>query len=323
MTIIIGAGMAGLLAAAMLRTDCKVILEAAPSLPNNHSALLRFRSDIVGNTIGVPFKPVNVMKSVIPWRGLVADALAYSKKSTGTYALRSSLSATGELETRFIAPPDLVQLLYDRRPVEVLFDYAADRSLAARVADSEPIISTMPMPALMELLGWEDKPEFRYCDGLNISVELDPSIDLYITLYVPNPEREFGRVSITGNKLVIECPKPGWLPEDVAALQESMAGESCTGGVRKLLYDALYLFGIDPKCAIGTPEVKRQRYAKILPIDERLRKKFMMWATDKFSIYSLGRFATWRPGLLLDDVVNDVRVIQGMISNGNYQHRKG
>ncbi len=48
----------------------------------------------------------------------------------------------------------------------------------------------------------------------------------------------------------------------------------------------------------------------------------MMWATDNFNIYSLGRFATWRPGLLLDDLVNDIRVIQKIADHGNYDHRK-
>ncbi len=60
---------------------------------------------------------------------------------------------------------------------------------------------------------------------------------------------------------------------------------------------------------------------KILPIDEDVRKRFIMWASDKHQVYSLGRFATWRPGLLLDDVVNDVRVIQRIHKQGNYEHR--
>jgi hypothetical protein len=44
---IIGAGMAGLIAGHMLRRHSPEIHEAASSLPNNHSALLRFRSDAV------------------------------------------------------------------------------------------------------------------------------------------------------------------------------------------------------------------------------------------------------------------------------------
>ncbi|NDG64822.1 MAG: hypothetical protein EBY29_15370, partial [Planctomycetes bacterium] len=64
-----------------------------------------------------------------------------------------------------------------------------------------------------------------------------------------------------------------------------------------------------------------QPYSKILPIDEGERRKFIVWATDQHGIYSLGRFATWRPGLLMDDVVNDVRVIRKIIKNGSYEYR--
>jgi hypothetical protein len=61
---------------------------------------------------------------------------------------------------------------------------------------------------------------------------------------------------------------------------------------------------------------------KILPIDEDIRRRFIMWASDNFGIYSLGRFATWRPGLQLDDLVNDVRVIQRISSTNSYDYRK-
>jgi hypothetical protein len=41
----------------------------------------------------------------------------------------------------------------------------------------------------------------------------------------------------------------------------------------------------------------------------------MAWATDNYNIFSLGRFATWRPGLQMDDLVQDVRKIEGWFSN--------
>ena len=56
--IIYGAGMGGLLTANMLRRYNPTIKEAQPSLPNNHDALLRFRSDKVAIATGIPFKKV-------------------------------------------------------------------------------------------------------------------------------------------------------------------------------------------------------------------------------------------------------------------------
>jgi hypothetical protein len=55
-----------------------------------------------------------------------------------------------------------------------------------------------------------------------------------------------------------------------------------------------------------------QSYAKIAPMDETLRRNFIYWAsTVTGRAYQLGRFATWRPRLLLDDLVHDVRLIEG------------
>jgi hypothetical protein len=59
------------------------------------------------------------------------------------------------------------------------------------------------------------------------------------------------------------------------------------------------------------------KYAKILPIPEQVRRDFMHWATVNHHIYSLGRFATWRPGLMLDDLVNDIRLIAGWIDRSD------
>ena len=57
-----------------------------------------------------------------------------------------------------------------------------------------------------------------------------------------------------------------------------------------------------------------QRYGKILPFDEEERQAFILWATETFGIYSLGRFATWRQ-ILLDDLVRDIGVIKRLIEN--------
>jgi hypothetical protein len=69
---------------------------------------------------------------------------------------------------------------------------------------------------------------------------------------------------------------------------------------------------------------QEQPYAKILPIDNRIRQRFIIWASDEKRVYALGRFATWRPTLLLDDAVNDVRQIQKLISDPGsaYPHKK-
>tara|TARA_Y100000310_G_C20666573_1_gene807845 strand:+ start:1011 stop:1907 length:897 start_codon:yes stop_codon:yes gene_type:complete len=296
--IVVGAGMAGLLAAAMLRSECTCVAEKQDKIPNNHSAVLRFRSKIVADVLNIPFKEVDVLKAVQPWRNPVADALSYSFKTNGTSTLRSSTTANGEMVRRYIAPPDLIQRMVNCVQAKISPNMDVDPKSLSR-----PCISTMPMPTLMELLGWRDRVEFHHIKGTNIHMHID-DMDAYCSLYVPDPVYPFSRISITGSEAVVETHGP---------IQEQP--RACVNMVAKLL-------GVNSK-RIGDPVFHSQPYSKILPIDDHVRKRFMLWATEKHNVYSLGRFATWRPGLLLDDVVNDVRVIHRMIHGGTtYEGRK-
>src|SRR5688572_5532364 len=82
---IAGAGMAGLLAANLLRRHRPEVFERQLDLPHNHSALLRFRSPAVSDATGIPFRRVLIRKGI--WDGKrVVDrcsiplANAYSQK---------------------------------------------------------------------------------------------------------------------------------------------------------------------------------------------------------------------------------------------------
>jgi hypothetical protein len=222
--IIVGAGMAGLLAARMLSRFNPVIIERQETLPNNHHAVLRFRSTVVGDTLGIPFKKVNMIKDTTHWRNPVADSMAYSYK-------------------------------YDALPP---FEYAVGSVITARV---------------------------RNCDA-------------YASLLVPNPIYPFSRISITGDELIVECPLH--TPEtlelygDLAELAAGLMGVNGSG-INNHIYD------------VAAPVL--MPFNKILSIDDDARKQFIWWATDQHRVFSLGRFATWRPGLLLDDLVKDIRLI--------------
>lgn len=305
--IIVGAGMAGLLAAAMLRDPGTVIYEAQESLPHNHNSLLRFRSSVVGDTLGIPFKEVQVLKSVHSWRNPAADAMAYALKTTGQGRLRSILSAESKIETRYIAPDNLVERMAALVPsVQFGQSFMFKKELTQRT----PVISTIPMPHLMAALNWPVRSEFRQRPGANIIADLDPElVDTYCSVYTPDPALPFARVSVTGSTMIAECY---WHKDDPAP----DLGEGT-------LNDAMAVLGL-PTTAVMAWRYKRQNYAKILPIDERERKTFIMWASENHNVFSLGRFATWRPGLLLDDVVKDVRVIQRLIASKAelYHHRK-
>lgn len=304
---VIGAGMAGLLAAAMFRSQCKYVLESQPGLPNNHSAVLRFRSTAVSDALNIPFKKVHVLKSVYNSTNPVADAMAYSLKCTGHYdGTRSIGLGKAEIVERYISPDDMI--LRMRTAVTAAIRYNMSVSSIPPKNSGDVMISTIPMPTLMKILKWKPQSEFNSVPGQNISFCVR-DCNAYASLYVPDPKIEMSRISITGNKVIIEIPMPlgkfKIYPETI---------------VRK----AAAMLGIEPFSIMEeTIQVREQAYSKILPIDEEERKKFIMWATDEHGIYSLGRYATWRPGLLLDDVVNDVRVIHRLMQGeGRYERKK-
>lgn len=315
---VIGAGMAGLLAAAMLRDECTEVLEAQPELPNNHSALLRFRSSIVGDALNIPFRKVRVMKAAVPYsNNPVGDALAYSLKTNGTATLRSSISANGEVEERFIAPFDLVTVMPAKVTAPIRF--SCDWGGKIKRQKDHAVISTIPMPTLMRLLSYEPVPEFKSVIGFNLNAKLR-NVDVCATLYYPDPGKMRYRASLTGDRLTVEYAFPG-LDKDQTVKKMTQLSD-----YPKKIFDECHEiltdFGLQSNMVIGKPEITLQQYGKIVPISDMERKRFIMWASEEHDIFSLGRFATWRPGLLMDDLVNDVRVIQRVARDGAYDHKR-
>lgn len=297
---VVGAGMAGLLAAAMLRDKCIAVHERAPTLPNNHSAVLRFRTTEVADALAIDFASVDVVKAIQPWRNPIADALAYSRKTNGSSTLRSITGATGEISRRWIGPDDLIAQMAaavgDKIRLGSEFNFHATRAGA--------VISTIPMPALMAALQYPfaDEIEFISRPGWNVRARVKGAA-AYASLYVPSPSHLPARISLSGDVLIAECYE-----EPESAYMTCVRAAELLGILPAMLEDV--------SCV-------RQQYAKILPINERERRRFIMWASDVHNVFSLGRYATWRPGLLLDDVVNDVRVVQRLASNreSSYSHK--
>lgn len=308
--IVLGAGMAGLLAAAMLRNKCSKVIEAQKELPKNHSAVLRFKSSIVGDTLNIPFAKVKALKYSLPWHNPMADMLAYSYKTNQSFQTRSIVTAKGEEVDRWIAPIDFVEQLQKACSAPIEFGNKIGEGALNGVDGKKPevpAISTLPMPALMKLLGYPDQPKFDYIGGLSLVAKLAKS-SCYASIYVPNPNFGPYRISINGDKIISEVSIPKQ-PDDLA---------SC---ISKWKIETLDILGLY-ESLVTEWDIKPQKFMKIIPIEERTRKHFIMWASEKFNVYSLGRFSTWRPGLELDGLVNDVRIIQSIIKSTNYDYKK-
>jgi hypothetical protein len=310
---IFGAGMAGLLAANMLRRYVPQVHEAQDVLPDNHGALLRFRTSEVARETSQHFRKVRVLKAVssdgvLRDRSSIKDANRYSLKVTGSVAPRSVLDLTPV--DRYIAPPDfLEQMAMDIRlslnsPLTDGFIHAAN------LGPRDPIISTIPMPALMAIVGWPKPPEFRFRTIWSLSLRItDPDLDVHQTIYYPDLDVGYYRASITGNQLIIE-----------------FAGAEEPGGdeIHDALVNVLADFGIPADSSWMQPSSytwKSQKYGKLIPIPEDERKEFILAMTDQYNIYSVGRFATWRQ-ILMDDVALDIRLVERMISERSAYSRR-
>jgi len=291
---IVGAGLAGLLAANMLNKLDPQVFERQLKLPNNHSAVLRFRTSAIGDVLGIPFRQVTLVKSIQPWKNPAADALAYSMKIGGESRSDRSINSGELVDTRWIAPPNLIELMSkDINSINLGTPYPFNEMKGQGV----PIISTIPMPVLMDELNWPDKPEFRFMHGYNISADIE-RCNAYVSLMVPSPAYPFSRISITGSQLIVEIPQCDGSFEVDARTWATMAAS---------------LLGIEIE-RVGNVRSLRQTYVKILPVDDGVRREFIYWASKEYNIYSLGRFACWRPHLLLDDLVKDVRLIESWIT---------
>ena len=290
---IIGAGLSGLLAGALI--PGAKIYEQQQSLPNNHGAILRFRTDKISKALNIPFKKVRVTKAI--WSEVMYGYAEptprvknmYSKKVTGKYGQRSIDNI--DPCYRYIAPDDFIAQLAER--CEISFGVSFPGEVPAGTC-----ISTIPLPVMMDSMKIKADIKFTRVQIWSSIYEFD-NIDLYQTIYFPDANTHVYRASFTGNKLIIE----------------SVASPRYGGDEPDMVRNA---FGIDDDWT--SCEVKNQKYGKIVEIDTHIRHSLIQQLSTKHGIYSLGRYATWR-NILLDDVFDDIHVIKDLIHKDSYLRR--
>lgn len=285
--------MSGLLTAHVLRKKNPVVYEAQAKLPNNHAALLRFRTNAVAEATGIPFKRVQVQKAIWDGEQLVTTPTLFHNNQ---YSLKVSGRATGrsilnlDPVERYIAPPDFIARLSE----------GVDIKYNSPFTGGEEGISTIPMPTLAKILGVEVPVKFESKEIWTHTVAIEyPEINLYQTIYFTQPDDHLYRASLTGSTLTLEyTTEPYRGIEPVADILLNSFGLNCHNGE----CGSLESFGI-----------KKQKFGKLLSVDDEARRTFILYATDKFGIYSVGRFATWRQ-ILLDDVVKDIGVVEKIMN---------
>lgn len=296
MSLIIGAGLSGLIAAHIFPRH--ELIDSMPRPTETHQALLRFRSDAVAKVTGIDFKRVLVRKGIFHQERFVEPNIAianmYAMKCLGKVLGDRSIWKLDPVE-RFIAPKDFYwQLL---QAVQGRVKWGVDYDFNEAKASEQPVISTAPMSVAIKSLGIETEERFMH-SGITVRRFLIDDCDVYQTVYFPGPDISLYRASITGNTLICE-----------------FIGEPSADWQRQVFM----AFGISPMRWQPMSSVS-QRYGKIVPIDEQERKSLVCRLTEKHNILSLGRFAVWR-NLLLDDVVDDAATVKRLASMSAYDRR--
>lgn len=308
---IAGAGLTGLIAGHAFRGA--QIFESA-SLEdvsrNEHTALLRFRSDAVSKVTGIPFREVKVQKSI--WDGKhvpydIALGNMYSRKvlqgTGGKISGRSILNL--EPARRFIAPPDFISRMREALSHQITYSRPIDFDSLFAFENQHPVISTVPLPivcsAAIRGSGFADpafaEPHCLYAPIQVTRYKLD-DVDLHQTIYFPGAYTDIYRASITGDTLIVEA-----VASDVQPTRNEL----------EMIMTAFGLVG----CGMELIDSKLQQYGKVVDIPTPQRRALLRSLTARANIYSLGRFATWR-NVLLDDVANDIEAIRRMISSDAY-----
>jgi hypothetical protein len=286
---IIGAGLAGLLAGNLFQRA--TLYESGPEEQISHRAVLRFRSSAVGDAVGVEFRPVTVYKGI--WNGNtfaapnIELANLYSQKVIGRLADRSIWNV--DPAQRWIAPENLVEQMAERCRGRIHWN----TQLTEITDTKQETISTIPLPAAARMLNARDMPQFEFAPIIVRRWRI-VNADVFQTIYFPSPSTNLYRATITGSLLVAEFINDAQQEDE----EEMFAA-----------------FGISD--SIDSIDSHRQRFGKIVPINDAWRRQFILHATLQHRIYSLGRFATWR-NILLDDVLHDVAVIKRLIAGGAY-----
>lgn len=300
--IIIGAGMSGLLAGAL--NPGSVIYEAGEERTSDHRAIFRCKKPDIGKMLGIPFKKVTVHKAI--WfeskevNPTPRIAHMYSKKVTGTISARSIFNTSSAI--RYIPPDNFISQLMRRCNIQ--WNTIVDNALIGAV--KEPIISTIPLFSMAKELSVIDINAMFLYRPIYTNQIIIPDCNSHCTIYYPDPKTNVYRASICGDTLITE-------------------------GVQDLNYNdfnrVYESMGLSIKDRHnGHIKPHKQKFGKIIPIDEEKRKRIITQLTLGFGIYSLGRFATWRPKVILDDVLEDIFVIRRLIEEGHYgsiKHNQG
>lgn len=322
-THILGAGWAGMIAAEFWPTA--QIYERDPqaaTLTGTTGAFIRCRNPNAAMILQAPCRNVAVHRAVAnaTWDTHTnvqpLDAALYARKTApcGVLSARSihsctSRAAMGNGAERYLLLPD--DLVAARQRANTRVRYGATSGDVSEVlcgaTPAVPVVSTLPLDLTLRHLGTNFRAPLRperttARGGFVLETELRAcGVDFCWTVYVPSSNTEISRITITGGRAIVEVMPP------------EGGTEYGTDSIEAFAAHALFqLFNVMPEDIV---QWNWHRVHKIAATPE-----YVAWAHEvvyrlsvERGIYSLGRAATGRRGVTVDDLPQDCRVINKLL----------
>jgi len=230
---------------------------------------------------------------------------SYSKKVYGSLGVRSifNLGIVKRYLISGISNPTSVKYLHNLysigdKTAKFVYTRSATNKLD-RHAGYDFCISTIPLPILLRICKIE-YPEhlFKYkkIHVYNFKIGIPSSV--HQTIYFPDPEHDVYRATLECDKMIVECGAE-W--KDFSSDAVMRAFGLSTVNVGKVSYNV-------------------QPFGKISCYDHDLRRSFIQQLTERFGVYSFGRYATWRP-LRADQLMDDIEKIKRLIGASEQRRR--
>jgi hypothetical protein len=304
--VILGAGLSGTIAAGALSSFSPRIFEAKKKSKSGiagHHAVMRMRNPDIAKYIGMPTKKICVRKEAV-WGGKSYDRCTirmnnlYSWKVYKNIETRS-ISQLGTVD-RYLIEGDIAPPNAEYRCKAVNIE---DNTVEIHQGDGrskhvkfDVLISTIPLLSLLSIVYNREEIEnvrhvFQSKPIHVAKTRVAIESKVHQTIYFPDTFelKNCYRATLEGQTLLIECIN-GWDSGDMDTI--------------------LSYFGLN-KDQVGPTEVYKQEHGKIKCVNDDIRRAVIMDLTDRFGIYSFGRFAVWR-SLRADQLAEDIERIVNM-----------
>lgn len=298
---IIGAGIAGAVASGYFSSSSPDVYESSNpdnSKLNKHKAVMRIRDPRIGMILGADMKEVDVYKQCLSnkklyWESDIRMRNLYSKKVNGCISA-GSISDLGKVKRYILLNFELSNVVYGAKVVKFKKDshsFYLEKENKQEIVDYDFCISTIPMFDLLKMVDAEIPEKFSWKDIYVTRMEVPIKSEVHQTIYVPEEEYCCYRVTLEGQEMIFESINSAPGEEEIEELSN--------------------YFGIADSRSAPKKQYT-QKMGKIIPIDDEIRRTLILTLTEKYGIYSLGRFSVWKK-LRVDDLIPDLDRIRRMM----------